>query len=168
MSVGLCPLISQPAPKAERPPLAPEKLAYSFTLPGGPEAAGIARDNARTSLRAHGLHGIEAPALQIVGELTAAASLFAPGQALYISLGWREDESLRTVVWDPHPRTHADPDATTVCIAHRRRLLLLLACVVRECDGTWGFADPAPASEGTRVWANLPRTGAAAYARQLR
>ncbi|MGW1075499.1 ATP-binding protein [Streptomyces sp. NPDC002537] len=168
MSTDLCPLISRPVPPAERPPLSPERLNHSFTLPGGPEAAGIACDNARTSLRAHGLRGIEVPVLQVVSELTTAASLFAPGQALYISLRWRDDESLRTVVWDPHPRTHAAADATATCIGHRERLLIPLIRIVRECGGLWGFSEPAPATEGTRVWANLPRSGAAAYARRLR
>ncbi|MCC3771709.1 ATP-binding protein [Streptomyces sp. UNOC14_S4] len=159
--------MSRPVPKPGLPPLAPQKLAYSFTLPGGPEAAGIARDNARISLDKHGLSNITLPALQVVGELTAAASLFAPDQSLYIHLRWREeDNALRTIVWDPHPRTHANPDATAACVAHRKGQLLLLARTVHECGGTWGLSEPADTSEGTRVWADLPRTGAAAYARQ--
>ncbi|WKK22109.1 ATP-binding protein [Streptomyces olivoreticuli] len=163
MPIGLCPLILQPAPKAAHPPLPPEKLAYSFTVPGEPEAVGIARDNARTSLRAHGLKDIEIPALQIVGELTAAAAHFAPSQSLYISIRWREG-SLRTIVWDPHPRTHHDPDDTRTCVSHRTRLLLLLGCVVRECEGTWGLSEPGETSEGTRVWTDIPRAGATSYA----
>ncbi|MCC3771069.1 ATP-binding protein [Streptomyces sp. UNOC14_S4] len=167
MSVSLCPLIHQPVPATERPPLPLGKIAYCFTLPGGPEAAGIACDNARASLSRHSISDITLPALQVVSELTAAASLFAPGQALYVHLRWREeDDSLRTIVWDPHPRTHADPDSTATCIAHRKRQLLRLARIVHECGGNWGLSEPADTSEGTRVWADLPRTGAAAYARQ--
>ncbi|MBT2383612.1 hypothetical protein [Streptomyces sp. ISL-11] len=45
----------------------------------------------------------------------------------------------------------------------RRRQLLLLACVVREHGGTWGIAQAAPATEGTKVWVNLPGDPAAAY-----
>ncbi|RLU99297.1 hypothetical protein CTZ27_15240 [Streptomyces griseocarneus] len=167
MSAGLCPFIYQPVPNTEHSPLPLKKLTYCFTLPGGPEAAEIARDNARVSLSRHMLANIMLPALQVVGELTAAASLFAPGQALYVHLRWRdEDDSLRTIVWDPHPRTHADPDSTATCIAHRKRQLMLLARIIRECGGVWGLSDPAATSEGTRVWADLPRSGAANYARQ--
>lgn len=40
---------------------------------------------------------------------------------------------------------------------------MLLACVVRECDGTWGIDQADTAIEGTRIWANLPYTGAHSY-----
>ncbi|MEU7167984.1 ATP-binding protein [Streptomyces morookaense] len=155
MPARLCPLFT--------PHREPSRLAYSFTVPGEPRSAAVARGSVRTALRAHELADIEEPAVQVVSELVACAALFAPDQNLYVSLGWHA-ETLRIVSWDPHPPGHRDRALGAVCTARRRRQLLLAIGVVRECRGTWGAAKPAPATEGTTVWANLPRTGAAAYA----
>ncbi|MFC4516775.1 hypothetical protein, partial [Streptomyces ehimensis] len=112
-----------------------------------------------------GLADLLPPALQATGELVACAALFEPGQVLYLSVGWQQ-EGVRIVVWDPHTR-HVDPDSSGKCAARRNKMLYLLACVVHECKGSWGVIRPAPAREGTRVWVNLPRQGAADYAAAL-
>ncbi|GAA0459014.1 ATP-binding protein [Streptomyces sp. NPDC046215] len=162
MSVSLCPLITPdgayPTPPA---PKDPARLAYSFTVPGEPRSAGVARSSVRTALQAHGLGNLVEPATQIMGELVACGGRFAPGQDLYYSLCWR-DGILRLVNWDPH-HSHSNPDLAATCTSRRKRMLMLVACVVHECGGTWGIADPKPASEGTTVWANLPQAGAVAY-----
>ncbi|MGI5527978.1 ATP-binding protein [Streptomyces syringium] len=163
MPVSLCPLTVQsvthhPSPTAQDP----AGLSYSFTVPGEPRSAGIARSNVHTALHAHGLGELEEPALHVASELVACGALFAPGQDLYYSVRWR-DGTLRIVNWDPH-HSHSAPDLAASCRARRKRQLLLLACIVRECDGSWGITKPAPATEGTRVWADLPHAGTAAYA----
>ncbi|MBT2383615.1 ATP-binding protein [Streptomyces sp. ISL-11] len=163
MPASLCPLTTNPSPLPPEPltPHNPTGLAYSFTVPGEPRSAGIARNAVRSALRAHGLDGMDDPALQVVSELVACAIQFAPGEDLYHSLRWR-DGTLRLVNWDPHS-THCDPLLTATCMSLRRRQLLLLACVVREHGGTWGIAQAAPATEGTKVWVNLPGDPATSY-----
>ncbi|MEV5505813.1 hypothetical protein [Streptomyces orinoci] len=172
MPVSLCPLANPHALHAYEPAEHPASttrtanptgLAYSFTVPGEPRSAALARAQVRTALRAHGLADAEEAVLQTTGELVACASLFEPGQNLYLSLHWR-DRAIRTVLWDPHPSHAHDRAAQTLCTARRKRILLLLACVVRECGGTWGIDRPSPGNEGTKVWANLPHTGAKSYA----
>ena len=91
---------------------------------------------------------------------------FAPGQDLHHSLRWR-DGTLRLVNWDPHS-AHGEPVLNAMCTAIRKRQLLLLACVVREGGGTWGIARSAPASEGTKVWVDLPGGPGASGAGRLR
>ncbi|MFD8994293.1 ATP-binding protein [Streptomyces abikoensis] len=143
----------------------PESLAYSYAIPGEPHAVSVARTSVHNALAAHGLADLLPPALQATGELVACATLFEPGQVLYLSVGWQQ-EGVRIVVWDPHTR-HVDPDGSAKCAARRSKMLYLLACVVHECKGSWGVIRPAPAREGTRVWVNLPRQGAADYAAAL-
>ncbi|MBB5117342.1 hypothetical protein AF335_02215 [Streptomyces eurocidicus] len=161
----LCPLIVQDVtlhPEQDpAPPKDPAGLAYSFTVPAEPRSPAVARRTVRAALYAHGLAEFVDPALQAISELVTCGALFAPGQDLYYSLRWR-DGVLRLVNWDPHS-SHSDPAQAALCTGSRKRLLLLLACVVRECDGTWGISEPAPATEGTRVWANLPEAGAKSY-----
>ncbi|WP_372409212.1 ATP-binding protein [Streptomyces luteireticuli] len=168
MPVSLCPLVSPDScddPPAPVRTADPTSLSYSFTIPGESRSAAVARRNVQASLCAHGLTGIAPPVLQVVGELVACAVMFEPGQNLYLSLNWRDD-ALRTVLWDPHPSHRSEPAASLLCADRRRRMLLLLACVARECGGDWGIDTPGPGAEGTKVWAVLPYTGAAAYARQ--
>ncbi len=176
-SVSLCPMVTPtfaapsdhvthyPTPHRE-----PSALAYSYAIPGEPHAAAIARTSVLTALRAHGLNDLVPPALQAAGELMACAALFEPGKVLYLSLGWRQQpdggDGVRIVAWDPHTN-HADPDSAAQCAARRNKMLYLLACVVHECKGQWGVIRPAPAREGTKVWAHLPRDGAAEYAAAL-
>ncbi|MEV5242318.1 ATP-binding protein [Streptomyces cinnamoneus] len=168
-SVSLCPL-STPAPQEPADHLPhpvplrdPESLAYSYAIPGEPHAAAVARQHVHTALRAHGLDGMEVPALHAVGELIACAALFEPGKILYLTLGWKDD-GIRIVLWDPHTK-HADPDYSAQCTARRNKMLYVLACVVHECGGSWGIDKPAPMREGTRVWVNLPREGGTLFVR---
>ncbi len=166
--VSLCPLVTpatrEPAEHLRHTPTSlrePSTLAYSYAIPGEPHAASVARSNVYNALRAHGLTELEAPALQAAGELVACAAMFEPGKTLYLSLGWKDD-GVRIVLWDPHTK-HADPRYSAQCTARRNKMLYLLACVVHECGGSWGIDKPAPMREGTRVWVNLPRTGAASF-----
>jgi hypothetical protein len=170
VTVSLCPLIAPAVTHhPERDPAAsrtPSGLAYSFTVPGEPHSSAAARNAVSAALHAHGLAAIEQPALQVITELVTCGALFAPGQDLYYSIRWREG-ILRLVNWDPHS-SHTNPADAATCTAGRKRTLLLLATIVRECAGTWGIAEPTPTTEGTKVWANLPETGARAYAARSR
>ncbi|GAA3047412.1 hypothetical protein FHS39_000564 [Streptomyces olivoverticillatus] len=161
-SSRICPLVPARPQGITHPTRKPAALAYSFTVPGEPRSAAVARDTVRTALYAHGLAALAEPGTLVASELVACAARFAPGEALYLSLSWR-DSALRTVLWDPHPARHHDPVATAICAAGRKRLLLLLACVVRECRGKWGVGKPVPADEGTTVWVSLPLGGAVSY-----
>ncbi|GES30297.1 hypothetical protein San01_27840 [Streptomyces angustmyceticus] len=51
----------------------------------------------------------------------------------------------------------ARPERTGMHPAH--------ACVMRACDGEWGFGESSEPGDGTRLWAVLPREGARAYGR---
>ncbi|MEU1373492.1 ATP-binding protein [Streptomyces triculaminicus] len=172
--VSLCPMVT---PVVQNPadhlahtltPLrAPAQLAYSYAIPGEPHAATVARTSMHNALSVHGLTDLLPPALQATGELVACAALFEPGKMLYLSVGWDEERpGIRIVLWDPHVH-HADPENSAQCATRRNKMLYLLACVVHECKGRWGVIRPAPAREGTRVWVNLPREGAASYAAAL-
>ncbi|MGK5733558.1 hypothetical protein, partial [Streptomyces sp. URMC 124] len=132
-------------------------LAYSFTVPGDPRSATVVRATIRSVLRIHGLDAIEEPVLSVAGELVACGTRFAPGQDIYHSLRWC-DGALRIVNWDAH-HAHSDARQAAHCTACRKRALLLLAAVVRECRGTWGISKPGSTAEGTRVWASLPVEG---------
>ncbi|MGK5546832.1 ATP-binding protein [Streptomyces sp. URMC 127] len=165
----LCPLITPTPPNpstlstTQRPAYKPRSsdpsaLSYSFTVPGDPLSATVVRATIRSVLRAHGLGTIEEPALAVSGELVACSTRFAPGQDLYHSLRWC-DGALRIVNWDAH-HGHTDTHDAAHCTAQRKRALLLLAAVVRECRGTWGISKPGADTEGTRVWARIPLPGA--------
>lgn len=118
----------------------------------------------RTILRAHGLTDVTDAAVQVTSELVACACRFAPAADVHVSLRYRED-ALRVVLYDGHPR-HTHPRLATACDARRRAALRVLGCVVRACDGDWGFGDAREPGGGTRIGAVLPREGACAYLRR--
>ncbi|WP_330288063.1 ATP-binding protein [Streptomyces sp. NBC_00576] len=153
-----CPLSNDLLPTA---PPEPEKLAYSLTLPAAPTSAAIARAAARTVLRMHGLHDVTDAAVQVVSELTSCACRFTTADDIYVSLRYR-DGALRVILYDAHPR-HAHPRLSAACDARRRATLRVLACVVRACQGNWGFDAAREPGGGTRLWAVLPRSGARTY-----
>lgn len=160
VSAGLCP-IAAPADLPPAPPM-PDALAYSFTLPAGAQSPAIARAAARSILRAHGLEDMADAAIQVLGELAAAAYRLAPTTELYVSLRYRDD-ALRVTLYDAHPR-HTHPRLATACDTRRRAALRVLACVVKACSGDWGVGDAREPGGGTRTWAVLPREGARVYA----
>ncbi|MFD5076164.1 hypothetical protein [Streptomyces sp. NPDC058371] len=100
-------------------------------------------------------------AIQVVGELTAAACQFTESVDFYLALRFR-GEALRVIVYDHHPR-HTHPRLADACDARRRAALRVLACVCRACHGDWGFGKAHEPGGGTRMWATLPRASAAAY-----
>ncbi|GAB7031340.1 hypothetical protein AB0G35_07985 [Streptomyces sp. NPDC021749] len=107
-------------------------------------------------------------AVQVIGELVTCACLFTPSDSVYLSLRYRDD-ALRVNLHDGHP-PHAHRRLAAACEARRRSVLLLLAGVMRACDGTWGIGAPpgtgTGTGEGTRRWAVLPRAGARAYGQE--
>ncbi|MGW7579469.1 ATP-binding protein [Streptomyces sp. NPDC054765] len=150
-----------PHPLDIRTPRVPENLAYSLTLPAALASPAVARSAARTILEAHGLYDVTAAAIQVIGELAACACLFTPSEDVYLSLRYRDD-TLRVNLYDGHPR-HTHRRLAAACDARRRSVLLLLACVVRACEGKWGFGTSQEPGDGTRSWAVLPREGAQVY-----
>jgi hypothetical protein len=158
-STTACPLST--GPLLTTPPQ-PETLAYSLTLPAAPTSAAIARAAARAVLRAHGLGDVTDAVVQVVGELAACACRFTTADDVYVSLRYR-DGALRVILYDGHPR-HTHPRLSAACDTRRRAALRVLACVVRECRGDWGFGAAREPGGGTRMWAVLPRQGARAYA----
>ncbi|MFF9786475.1 ATP-binding protein [Streptomyces nigrescens] len=150
-----------PHPVDTRTPRVPENLAYSLTLPAALASPAVARSATRTILEAHGLYDVTAAAIQVIGELAACACLFTPSDSVYLSLRYRDD-ALRISLYDGHPR-HTHRRLAAACDGRRRSLLLLLACVMRACDGEWGFGASQEPGDGTRLWAVLPREGARAY-----
>ncbi|GAA3374950.1 hypothetical protein GCM10020367_40800 [Streptomyces sannanensis] len=164
MSVSMCPdSLPLTAPTPTSIPT-PDTLAYSLTLPSALITPAIARTATRAVLNAHGLTGLLDPALLAVSELVTAACRFtAPASDVYLSLRYR-DGALRVILYDGHPR-HTHPRLAAACDARRRSALRLLARVVRECGGEWGFGDAREPAGGTRMWAVLPSSGAAAYGR---
>ncbi|MFE3185587.1 hypothetical protein ACFXKR_32620 [Streptomyces violascens] len=82
------------------------------------------------------------------------AAYLNPAQDLYLSLRHR-DSALRLIVYDAHAR-HPHPRLAAACDARRRGGLRLLAAVVRDCDGDWGFGESREPGGGTRSWAVLP------------
>lgn len=113
-------------------------------------------------LTAHGLSVMVDPATQAVAELTAVACTFTATPEIYLSLRYR-DGSLRVTAYDSHPR-HTHARLAAACDSRRRAALRLLACVVRACQGDWGFGEAREPGGGTRMWVTLPQGGAAGYA----
>ncbi|GGR99527.1 hypothetical protein GCM10010269_43000 [Streptomyces humidus] len=159
MPLSRCPLA--PAFPADFTAPVPETLAYSLTLPAALASPALARATTREFLRAHGLPDMLDPAVQAVGELTAVAAQYTESPNFYLSLRYRAD-TLRVIVYDSHPR-HAQPRLATACDARRRAALRVLDCLCRACGGTWGFGEAHEPGGGTRMWARLPREGAARY-----
>ncbi|MDH6624834.1 hypothetical protein M2271_002638 [Streptomyces sp. LBL] len=161
MPISHCPV----TPASTADPIAPtaETLSYSFTLPAALATPALARATTREVLKVHGLPDLLDPALQAVSELTATAAQFTDSPTIYLSLRYRSS-TLRVIAYDSHPR-HTHPRLATACDTRRRAALRFLACVCRACDGTWGFGESHEPGGGTRMWATLPRAGAAAYGR---
>ncbi|MDJ0384153.1 ATP-binding protein [Streptomyces sp. G-G2] len=130
-------------------------------MPGEPYSAQIARTTVRSVLHAHRLDPLAPAAVQVTGELIAAAWHLDPGRSLYLAVRYRED-SLRLTVYDGHA-SHAHPRLAAHCEARRRAALRVMAAVVRDCDGAWGFGESREPGGGTRTWATLPVSGAARY-----
>ncbi len=158
MPISRCP--AAPARTADAAPT-PETLSYSFTLPAATASPSLARAATQEVLRVHGLLDMLDPALQAVGELTATACHFTESPDHYLSLRYRSG-ALRLIAYDNHPR-HTHPRLATACDTQRRTALRFLACVCRACDGDWGFGESREPGGGTRMWATLPREGAAKY-----
>ncbi|MFA7765036.1 ATP-binding protein [Streptomyces sp. NRRL S-448] len=154
-----CP-VSPPETTVGEPP-ALDTLACSLTVPGEPLGAQVARAAVRAVLRAYRLDPLEPAAVQVAGELVAAAWMSDPGRSLYLSVRYRDD-ALRLTAYDGHA-PHAHPRLAAHCEARRRAALRLMAAVVRSCGGAWGFGESREPGGGTRTWASLPRAGAAAY-----
>ncbi|MFK0254418.1 ATP-binding protein [Streptomyces sp. NPDC090445] len=139
----------------------PDMLACSLSLPGESWSAQIARSAVEAALHAHGLDRLAPAAVQVTGELLAAAWRLDPGGQLYLSARYRDD-TLRIAAYDGH-QAHGHPRIAAHCEARRRAALRLLRVVVRECGGEWGFGDSREPGGGTRTWVTLPRAGALAY-----
>lgn len=154
-----CPLATTYPAYPTRP--TPETLAYSLTLPAALASPALARAATRAILAAHGLADMLDATLQAVGELTATAARFTQSPNFYLSLRYRADV-FKAIVYDSHPR-HTQPNLAAACDTRRRASLRLLACLCRACDGDWGFGESREPGGGTRMWATLPRAGAAAY-----
>ncbi|MET9355667.1 ATP-binding protein [Streptomyces sp. NPDC006617] len=157
--VTACPVFTQ-EPVFVPPP--PETLTYSFTLLARPTSPRIARVATRAVLAGHGLDDMTDALVQVVGELAACACRFTPGDEVYASLRYREG-ALRVVFYDRH-RRHEHPRLVAACDARRRAALRVLGCVVRACEGEWGFGEAREPGGGTRMWAVVPRGGARGYA----
>ncbi|MFJ8534816.1 ATP-binding protein [Streptomyces sp. NPDC093591] len=157
--VSACPVFTEETGVA---PPAPDSLTYSLTLPAGPTSSRIARVATRAALHGHGLEDMADAVVQVVGELTACACRFTPGEEVYLSLRYREG-TLRVVLYDGH-RRHEHPRLAAACDARRRAALRVLGCVVRACDGEWGFGEAREPGGGTRMWAVVPWRGARGYA----
>ncbi|MEU9180230.1 ATP-binding protein [Streptomyces sp. NPDC048550] len=147
-------------PDGGEPP-SPDALTCSLTVPGEAYSAQIARRTVRSVLHAHRLDAIGAAAEQVAGELVATSWHLDPGRSLYLSVRYRDD-ALRLTVYDGHA-PHSHPRLAAHCEARRRAALRLMAVVVRECGGAWGFGESREPDGGTRTWATLPRTGALGY-----
>ncbi|MFF3496759.1 hypothetical protein ACFYWS_36090 [Streptomyces sp. NPDC002795] len=81
----------------------------------------LARAATHAFLAAHHLADILDPALQAVGELTAAACRFTTDADIYVSLHYRGD-ALRVTVYDGHA-PHANHHLAAVCGVRRRATL---------------------------------------------
>ncbi|MBT2407511.1 ATP-binding protein [Streptomyces sp. ISL-87] len=145
----------------EGAPPSPDALTCSLTVPGEAYSAQIARSTVRAVLHAHRLDPLASAAVQVTGELVAASRRLDPGRSLYLSVRYRDD-SLRLTVYDGHT-PHTQPRLAAHCEARRRAALRLMAAVVRECGGAWGFGESREPGGGTRTWATLPRSGALRY-----
>ncbi|WP_330307386.1 MULTISPECIES: ATP-binding protein [unclassified Streptomyces] len=158
VAVSACPLSTD---LEKTPPPSPDTLAYSFTLPAGPASSRVARAATRVVLQTHGLDDMTDAAVQVVAELAACACRFTPDVEVYMSLRYREG-ALRVILYDGHPR-HVHPRLVAACDARRRAALRVLGCVVRACEGEWGFGEAREPGGGTRMWAVLPGWGARGY-----
>ncbi|WP_406473308.1 ATP-binding protein [Streptomyces sp. NBC_01615] len=158
VAVSACPLS---ADARETPSPSPDTLTYSFTLPAGPASSRVARAATRVVLQTHGLDDMTDAAVQVVAELAACACRFTPDAEVYMSLRYREG-ALRVILYDGHPR-HVHPRLVAACDARRRAALRVLGCVVRACEGEWGFGEAREPGGGTRMWAVLPGRGARGY-----
>ncbi|MDL2080184.1 ATP-binding protein [Streptomyces sp. GXMU-J15] len=158
-TVSPCPLSTD---ERGTPPPSLGTLAYSLTLPGSPASAGIARAATRVVLQAHGLADMTDAAVQVVAELVACACRLTPDSEVYMSLRYR-DGGLRVILYDGHPR-HTHPRLAAACDTRRRAALRVLGCVVRACEGEWGFGEAREPGGGTRMWAVVPWPGARGYA----
>ncbi|MFC7825357.1 ATP-binding protein [Streptomyces sp. NPDC057375] len=159
-AVFACPVFAEEPDVA---PPSPDTLTYSFTLPAGPSSPRIARVATRAVLHGHGLDDMTDAVVQVVGELAACACRFTPRDEVYVSLRYREG-ALRVVFYDGH-RRHEHPRLLAACDARRRAALRVLGCVVRACEGEWGFGEAREPGGGTRMWAVVPRGGAGRYVR---
>ncbi|WP_223190025.1 ATP-binding protein [Streptomyces sp. TRM68416] len=157
-TVSPCPLSTD---ERRTPPPSPDTLAYSLTLPAGPASARIARAATRVVLQTHGLADMTDAVVQVVAELAACACRFTPDSEVYVSLRYR-DGDLRVILYDGHPR-HTHPRLAAACDARRRAALRVLGCVVRACEGEWGFGEAREPGGGTRMWAVVPWRGARGY-----
>ncbi|OKK11819.1 hypothetical protein [Streptomyces sp. CB02400] len=153
-AVFACPVFAE---RADFVPSSPDMLTYSLTLPAKPTSSRIARVATRAVLQGHGLEVMADAVVQVVGELIACACRFTPGGEMYVSLRYREG-ALRVVLYDGH-RRHEHPRLVAACDARRRAALRVLGCVVRECDGEWGFGEAREPGGGTRMWAVVPWRG---------
>ncbi|MEU0742412.1 ATP-binding protein [Streptomyces sp. NPDC006134] len=158
VTVSACPLSGD---DRQAPPPSPDALAYSFTLPPGPASPRIARAVTRVALQTHGLADVTDAVVQVVGELAACAYRFTPDGEVYVSLRYRDGE-VRVIFYDGHAR-HAHPRLAAACDARRRAALRVLGCVVRACEGEWGFGEAREPGGGTRMWAVVPWRGARGY-----
>ncbi|MEU9158331.1 ATP-binding protein [Streptomyces sp. NPDC048417] len=155
-AVSPCPIVTDDVSEVAVP--SPDTLAYSFTLPAGVASCRVARAATRVVLKVHGLEDMTDAAVQVVSELAACAWRFTPGEDVYVSLRYRED-ALRVVLYDGHPR-HRHPRVAAACEVRRRAALRVLGCVVRACEGEWGFGEVREPGGGTRMWVVLPGWGA--------
>ncbi|MCX5198849.1 ATP-binding protein [Streptomyces sp. NBC_00249] len=144
---------AEPAPTPYPAP-SPYALSYSVTLPGEPYSAAVARRTVAEVLRTHRLDGLVPASVQVTGELMAAGWHSSPGEDLYLSVRYRDD-SLRLIVYDAHG-PHPHPRLAALCEARRRGHLRVLAAVVRDGHGEWGFGPAREPGGGTRSWAALP------------
>lgn len=142
---------------------APDRFAYSLTLPAALTTPAIARAATRTFLRAHDLDGLVEPAQQSVSELVATACRFTDDADIYVALRYRDD-ALRVTTYDHHV-AHQHPRLLAACESRRRAALRLLACVSRACGGDWGYGPSREPGGGTRMWVVLPRRTAETYGR---
>jgi hypothetical protein len=142
-------------------PPSPDELACSLTVPGAPYSAQIARGAVRSALHAYRLDPLAPAAEQVTGELIAATWQLEPGRSLYLAVRYRDD-ALRLSVYDGHA-PHAHPRLAAHCEARRRASLRVMAAVVRDCGGAWGFGESREPGGGTRTWVHLPHAGAVGY-----
>lgn len=149
---------AEPVPTPYAAP-APYALSYSLTLPGELYSAAVARRTVASVLRTHNLGPLVPAAAQVTGELMAAGWHSSPGDGLYLSVRYRDD-LLRLIVYDAHG-AHPHPRLAALCEARRRGHLRVLAAVVRDCEGEWGFGPAREPGGGTRTWATLPYRAAA-------
>ncbi|MER7759144.1 ATP-binding protein [Streptomyces sp. NPDC097619] len=139
----------------------PQNLFCSLTLPGAPHAARIARGAVTVALHTHGLAPLAAATVQATSELVAAAAKLSPGEDLYLSLRYRTG-TVRLTAFDGQAARARTPLAEALD-TRRRAALRFLACLVRECSGSWGFEPSREPGGGTRTWVCLPHEGAADY-----